>query len=216
MSIVLSKFADPADFDHLVDEAIVVERYLTSAQPSIRRWEYAMALRAACAWRAAGGQQPRCVYDVGGTDSSFRYLAETDDVPVHVVDPKEPDYMLPYRLDQFLGDGTPLGAQVFCLSVLEHVDDLDQFCYHLSCLTAPGGLLFLTMAAVDRTPPGGQDLFFGRETRRRIFTRSTWLGLIHTFCTAYHCELLGDFDQRYAGPQVADHSVASIALVKRR
>ena len=28
-----------------------------------------------------------------------------------------------------------------CLSVLEHVDDLDRFLYHLGCLVAPGGRL---------------------------------------------------------------------------
>ena len=34
---------------------------------------------------------------------------------------------------------------VFCISVLEHVDDVTEFLYHLGCLVAPGGLLFLTV-----------------------------------------------------------------------
>lgn len=216
----LSKTLDPADFAALTEELAIVDRHFTSAreQHPMRRWEYAMALRAFEQW---GGSSTHDCIDVGGAGSPFWRMLPVDNVTI--VDPDEDQKTL---ADYLRSNPRPrLSPAVFCLSVLEHVDDLDQFLYHLSCLVAPGGLLFLTMdccgcGSSRETGPQGhrpeRDRHHFHWMRKRIFRVADWAALIHTYHLFPTFDLLGPSDDwRYHGDHVYDYAFASLALVKR-
>lgn len=211
MSLILSKTLDPADFAELAEELVVVDEYFYRAAPqhSMRRWEYAMALRAERTWgRMADIGGP--VYDVGGAGSPFYRML--DPYLVRVVDPKEGEGQ---DLAGYLRSGPRLGAAVFCLSVLEHVKDLGQFVYHLGCLVAPGGLLFLTFDYSAEPAAYVQDSYHFHWMRERIFTAYS----IGNFVTGPLHDVgfshLGAADWTDHGAHVYDYSFASLALVKR-
>lgn len=224
MSLPLSKYYDPnKDLPELAEELAVVDEHFTkdSPQSEHRRWEYALALRAENTWRKTTGKDIYIGYDVGGAGSPFYRMASVG----LVVDPNAP---APgdYTLENFVTPGTELASMVTCLSVLEHVEDLDQFLYHLSCLVAPGGLLFLTMdccgceGKLYHTPENDPHHFNGM--RNRIFTP----GLLHTVAWTLEdlhftpLDQLRDGFERYAprlygGATDPGYSFASLALVKR-
>lgn len=214
MALPLSKTCDPADFADLAEELAIVDRHFHEAaeQHPMRRWEYAMALRAENTWRTQTGRDVFIGYDVGGAGSPFRHMGSVG----LVVDPQEP---APgnYTLAQFCTAGTELASIVFCLSVLEHVDDLDQFLYHLSCLVAPGGLLFLTMDICDAsTTDWPKDIYQFHWMRKRIFNVEQWQAVGDSLYTRYNfADNFGPVWWHYNGPQVYDYSFASLALVKR-
>lgn len=206
--MILSKTYDRTDkFDTTI--LGTVERHWASASPQheARRWEYAMALEAFRDWRvrqlrpAAHGH----FYDVGGAGSPF-YLM----VPgTFTIDPA-----VNVDLQTFVGTNALLADAVFCISVIEHVDDLDEFLYHLSCLVAPGGLLFLT---TDFQPDEGPDDKHFHWMRKRIFTPFS-LGAATGELILRDFTPLGDSaDYRWHGPIEPDwgYSFASLALVKR-
>lgn len=205
MSLPLTKLANiQSDLTLLESELQRVNRYFTDADPQheSRKWEYAMALRAMNEWRTAVSRDlDDGIYDVGGFGSPFQYMSKG----VTVVDPRAPDG---YTLEQFVGPGTELAAVVTCLSVLEHVDDLDHFCYLLGCLVAPGGLLFLTMDHGTDLP----DEYHFHWDRKRIFDTKAWETLREKFG---EFTLFGGRDRTYHGNQVYDFSIASLAMVKR-
>ena len=214
MSLALSKTLDPADFGELHLELEIVDRhfYAEREQHPMRRWEYAMALRAFRVYQEeADDPHANQLVDVGGAGSSFwRMLAAEGHHRVQVIDPEEN-----CRLDQYLRQNAPLADAVFCLSVLEHVEDLDRFCYHLSCLVAPGGLLFLTMDYCDNTVFGWpEDRYHFHWMRKRIFNWGRLGGLAGSFLDR-DFTVFGERDSRWHGPQVYDYSFASLALVKR-
>lgn len=221
MTLPLSKYYDPEqDLPELTEELMVVDEHFTkdSSQSEHRRWEYGLALRALDTWEQEGNRVSRVV-DVGGAGSPFWRMVGGGNV--HVVDP-ETNRTLARQLEI-----DPYMAQaVFCLSVLEHVEDLDQFLYHLSCLVAPGGLLFLTMdccgceGKLYHTPENDPHHFNGM--RNRIFTP----GLLHTVAWTLEdlhftpLDQLRDGFERYAprlygGATDPGYSFASLALVKR-
>jgi hypothetical protein len=210
MKLPLTKTLHPADLVDLNEELQIVDEHFTkdSPQHEMRRWEYALALRAHQHWTEKPGIVGGPVYDVGGSGSPFYRML--DPYNVHVVDPKEHDGK---DLAQLLREGARLGAAVFCLSTIEHVDDLDQFIYHLGCLTAPGGLLFLTMdfGIHAGTEP---DPFHFHWMRQRIFTAESWLRLSLAFARQ-DCALFGSVDWTYHGPTVYDYTFASLCLRKR-
>lgn len=217
MTLPLSKTLDPLDFAALAEELQVVDQHFwsASAQHPLRRWEYALAIRAHDQWAntpalCVGGP----IYDVGGAGSPFFRMLDQ----VHVVDPHEADGR---DLAATLREGSRLGAAVFCLSVLEHVEDLDQFCYHLTSLVAPGGLLFVTVDAcgcpshaafAEVGDPPDQHHF--HWMRRRLFGQADLRELAERLLD-YQCAWLGARDLTYAGMQVYDYTFASLALVKR-
>lgn len=211
MAIPLSKTLAPVDFDALVDELSIVDASFNYGRPQheMRRWEYAMALAAYQRWgeEAADGD-PYC-YDVGGAGSPFHYMIPSR---IQVIDPDAPIGM---NLEAYVDEHPRLASCVFCLSVLEHVDDLDRFLYHLSCLVAPGGLLFLTMDYCDQAkadPP--IDTYHFHWMRKRIFGLYS-LTLVAERFLDWEFSLLGGEDRLYHGPQVYDYTFASLALVKR-
>lgn len=218
MTLPLTKTFHPDDLVDLAPELVLVDQHFTAAreQHPARRFEYGMALRALSTWHATreSGALPQAV-DVGGAGSPFWHMVLDQDPPIVaeclVMDPDQPSG---FTLAQYLH--RPRHAQmfqvVFCLSVLEHVEDLDQFLYHLSCLVAPGGLLFLTMDCWDQEGP---DTAHFHWMRKRIFDPSTWQGVALSF-TLGKFDLLGTSDWTYCGHQIyGSYSFASLALVKR-
>lgn len=219
MSLPLSKYYDPdKDLPELAEELAVVDEHFTkdSPQSEHRRWEYALALRAENTWRKTTGKDIYIGYDVGGAGSPFYRMASVG----LVVDPNAP---APgdYTLENFVTPGTELASMVTCLSVLEHVEDLDQFLYHLSCLVAPGGLLFLTMdccGCTNHLPEADPHHFNGM--RKRIFTPGALAAVIDNLID-YQFDYLQTYahidyvPRLYGGATDPGYSFASLALVKR-
>lgn len=218
--IALSKTLDPADFEELTPELSIVDRWFTREreQHPMRRWEYALALRALTTWRFVSHRTEQIIYDIGGAGSPFQWM-----LPGPIAQVIDPDSDLRQGngerlpLDQFVRTNPKLADMVFCLSVIEHVDNLDQFLYHLSCLVAPGGLLFLTMDACGCSiPHGGEDSHHFHWMRKRIFT----IGELHQTVAEplldYGFNVFGARDLvTWAGPHVYDYTFASLALRKR-
>ena len=211
--IPLTKTLDPADFALLEPEMRIVDDQFTRAreQHPMRRWEYAMALRAQRIWREMDGDRyPQLVYDVGGAGSPFDLMVQGD---VRVIDPDGG-----ISLADLLASAPRLGQNVFCLSVLEHVDNLDQFLYHLSCLVAPGGLLFLTMDCCSGSQRFVTDIYHFHWMRKRIFSETDWRLLGERLCPEHPgatFQFLDAVDWAHHGNHVYDYSFASLALVKR-
>ena len=224
----LSKYYDRADYDLLDEELAIVDQHFHKGSPQSehRRWEYAMALRALTIWKDGRDyRDPLTIADVGGAGSPFRWMLSH---VTHIIDPHEPrngqtlqNYLTaPIWTDD--EESHPMLHQaVFCLSVLEHVDDLDQFFYHLSCLTAPGGLLFLTMdccGCTDHEPE--QDPHHFAAMRKRIFTPDA-VGYVEGRLLNRDLTFLGGWSresytpQLYGGATDPGYSFASLALVKR-
>lgn len=223
----LSKTIDPADFFQLAEELEIVDASFKKDRPQhpMRRWEYAMALKALQRYETQtdNPNQIGQVVDVGGAGSPFwRMLAASGFHRVQVIDPDEN-----CTLEEHLHSGPPLADAVFCLSVLEHVDDLDRFCYHLSCLVAPGGLLFLTMDCREDDDALCQrigdwcwptdDRHF-HWMRKRIFTPRMILAEVIDPLSYLGFSICGQVDGTplaYHGPQVYDYTFASLCLIKR-
>lgn len=214
--IPLSKTYDPADFGELAEQVAIVDKHLDGSQHGIRKWEYAMAIAALDRWLEGrqGAGTSGSVIDVGGHGSPFWKMIGDSTI---IVDPREGTG----TLAEYLAGAPRLSQAVFCLSVLEHVDDLRQFCYHLSCLVAPGGLLFLTF---DYQPGEEPDEKMFHWDRKRIFNPRTWIDLADSFCgdiTYAHggrdFHLLGMLRSSYHGPfENWGYAAASLALIKRR
>lgn len=210
----LSKTLDPCDVGWLAPELTLVDAHFTTASPQhpMRRWEYAMALKAFDVW---GGRASTHCVDVGGAGSPFWRMLPVDNVDV--IDPKE-------NLDLATvlhTEPARLYRAVFCLSVIEHVEDLDQFLYHLGCLTAPGGLLVLTIDCcacpchdADMEAASTPDQHHFHWMRKRMFGRYD-LTVLAEHLLDYQFSWLGARDFTVRPPTVYDYTFASLALVKR-
>lgn len=218
MTLPLSKTYDPADLLDLAEELVVVDQHFGSASPQheARRWEYALALRAIDTWEAARPKASTLghLVDVGGGGSPF-WRMTAGYLPM-VIDPVENS-----DLSTYLWLHPPLADVVTCLSVLEHVEDLDRFLYHLGCLVAPGGLLFLTMDCIRGEEQHGwpEDTAHFHWDRKRIF--NDWArGWLWATMAVHQFTSLGDSDFVYHGDQLytpgpGGYSLASLALVRR-
>ena len=215
--IPLTKTLHPNDFAQLEPEMRTVDQFFTAAreQHPMRRWEYAMALRAQATWYDSTPVRPQGpVIDVGGAGSPFWRMVNPE--VCRVVDPEEG-----IDLAEYLRSGARLASEVYCLSVLEHVDNLDQFLYHLNCLVAPGGLLFLTMDHcgcdthdADMEVPTHVEQHHFHWMRKRMFGRSD-LREVAEHLLDLNLSWLGERDLTYLGNHVYDYTFASLALVKR-
>lgn len=214
----LSKTLDPADLALLPKELKIVDQYFASVSPQhpLRRWEYALALRAMTYWLGALPSTRQHFTDVGGAGSPFASIAGELGWHPELIDPAAPS-----------GSGRTLAEEVVrhprladvvtCISVLEHVEDLDRFCYHLSCLVAPGGLLFLTVDYCDAPTLGDDppDFYHFSWMRKRIFNAYTLARRVAGPFQQRDFLTFGAADFTWHGPQVYDYSFASLALVKR-
>jgi len=206
----LSRTLDPKDYDHLEHELQTVDAHPNALPHTHRRWEYALALQALGRWRERGGPWEGPVYDIGGAGSAFHYmLRDWTGKEVIVVDPALVDG---YPLEEWVSEGgAALSKAVTCLSVIEHVKELDRFLYHLSCLVAPGGLLVLTMDYWNRCGP---DTTGNKELRERLFCQKTYAQLRQTLA-GLHLTAFGGVDPTFHGLHVWDYTFASLVVEKR-
>ena len=211
MSLPLSKMLDPADLDVLTEELALVDEH--PVPHPMRRWEYALALRAVHTWQASSGRVLNFAYDVGGAGNHLKLIVGTEFQSYQVVDPADPDY--PRALSSFLDVNPILADVVFCISVLEHIEDLEEFVYHLSCLVVPGGLLFLTVDACADLSFPPDDHYANAPVRHRIFNIPT-LGALSAQFLRRDFTVFGALDYTWHGAHVADYTFASLAMVKRR
>src|SRR4030095_14190573 len=199
----LSRTLDPSDYAELPYALAFVDRVHLDGHPPSRRWEYAVALEAIVRWCANHGKHTLRVpvYDVGGAESPFAdLLLHLTGVQVAIIDPDGP---VGTTRETYVEGGVPLAGIVPCLSVLPDVEDLDRFCYYLACLTAPGGLLVLT---VPYTASCGD---------RGRFCPKSLAGLRQTF-RVLQFETFGQVDHRWRGVNGARQpTVASLVLEKR-
>lgn len=226
---ILSKTIHPDDLAELELPLQAVEMFFTAATPQHpqRRWEYAMALRAATVWMALRGRPITHALDVGGAGSPFALMldawgahAVTTIDPLAAEQAEQPVFMaMPtYRvvatsLSQYVRLKPPPVPAVFCISVLEHVEDVMRFCNDLAAMVAPGGLLFLTVDYCDALEVCPKDRYELHWMRERIFTARSLANVSAEFFWNQF-QLLGAADFTWHGPQVYDYTFASLAFVK--
>lgn len=195
-----------------------------AGQHPIRRWEYATALYTMQVWQENQGQgdghpgTPLQICDVGGAGSNFwKVLAGLTSETVIVVDPSTvrvedhqavfltasaEDYAANAPHDQF--------DVLTCISVIEHVRDLRPFFRACRMLLKPGGLLFLT---TDYWDADGEDTAHFHWMRERIYNAGSIRSLLRSLRDLGY-RSFGTSDWTYAGAQVYNYSVASLAVVK--
>ena len=201
--IPLSKLMAQEDYDLLRPELERVDAcfHLARPQDKARRWEYSMALRALAQAEVDQGRMYSTLIDVGGAGSPFKFMPTVRPV---VIDPEESR-----SLHDAAEKGVTEGA-VFCISVLEHIDDLYEFLADLDRITLPGGMLFLTVDCQEEDGPDDKHFHW---MRKRIFSRKTWMEL-GDYYLGKGWEFLGWVDDRWRGAQVYDYAFASLALKK--
>lgn len=102
---------------------------------------------------------------------------------------------------------------VFCISVLEHVSDEEQFIADLASIVRLHGRLFLTVDYWDR-PEDIPDTAHFHWMRRRIYCPSSFQRIL---ARLIECGLLPLWpDPTWHGPQVYDYSFASLALTRTK
>jgi hypothetical protein len=207
--LLLSRTLALSDYDRFTEELKVVDGYgIGEGQHEHRRWEYALSLHAIHRWTMARRRNPSGpVYDVGGAGSRFVHmLGEWTGTDALVIDPLETTG----PLEGYTHGGALLADVVTCISVVEHISNLDHFIYHLACLTAPGGLLILTMDYWNRCGP---DLAMNHVLRERIFCPKSYAQLRNQF-SPLRLTTFGGVDPSYHGAQVFDYTFASLVLEK--
>lgn len=215
----------PQDYAELAQELAVVDKHFGSASPQheARRWEYSLALRAMEMWPGPTGERSVFVADVGGAGSPLYLMVhealEGINRCVEVVDPASPrkESLAQYR-QALVAEKRLLPNVVLCVSVLEHIPipEYEQFLQDLADVTAPGGLLFLTMDIKGDEEPGDNKHFAGMRTH--IYTPASWKALADKM-VGKGFNLLGEADWAYHGDMLfggpSGYSFASIALVKK-
>ena len=239
--LAYSKACDLAvDLPRLAPEVAWVDSVETAlvGQHPIRRWEYAMALHVIDRWRFQEASRtplpeavpvregfymaPVQIADIGGGGSYFwQVLATLTPTPITVVD-MAPVPTLEAGQGSYYQDTVQTYAahaphQQFdiltAISVIEHVKagEVRPFLRACRMLLKPGGLLFLT---TDYWDADGPDTAHFHWMRERIYTQEAIRRLLIS-ARALGFRSFGIGDWRYAGPQVYDYSVASLALVTR-
>lgn len=207
MFTTFTKTMHPSDLYFLTPAIVkVVDSEFTRAaeQHPARRWEYAMALELA-------HQLPRVesILDVGGYGSPLVHMFEALMPGTHyeVVDPRVNSVLHDYVASHRHAD------LVLSISVIEHVDDVDQFCVDLVEATAPGGTLFITMDCWDR-PSSERDAAHFHWMRNQIFCPETWKALQKAL-KDLGMNRYGDEDWTYYGHQLfGSYTFCSLAMQK--
>lgn len=200
-----TKTLQPEDLKRLPLQILVEEHFDKAPQHPLRHWEYGMCL-------AAAHQMPKVdnILDVGGHGSplSFMFADLMPGTPFLTIDPN-----INSNLHTYHAENLNVFDLVTCISVIEHTTDVDEFVFDLAQVTAPGGLLFLTMDMWDQ-PAGVKDSAHFNWMRNQIFNPQSWKGLadrLHDFGFM----LFGEADWNYHGPQVYDYTFASLCMRKR-
>ena len=204
--IALIKTLDPRDWDELVPELVLVDAVGIGEQHPMRRWEYAMALRALSEHRK-GYVSPLAGYlvlDVGGAGSPFAEICQSTQASCQIVDPK-----LNVAIEAI--GGVPLADAVISISTIEHVKEPLPFLEACHRALAPGGLLFLTADYWDRW--GGPDTAHFHWMRERIYNPMKW-GVLAGEASTLGFRMFGGYDMIYGGNHVYDYTFASLALTK--
>lgn len=197
-------------------------------QNPIRKWEYAMALRAIHGWRndhAPDG--PLHVCDVGGAQSGFwQVLAPlSPDKYIVIVDPAAPHghvnavpgakhIIYPCGIEEY---ATPVPERrnsfdvLTVISVIEHVEQVKHFFRACHTILRPGGLLFFT---ADYWDAEGPDTAHFHWMRQRIYNDSRIKKLLADL-RDLGFQSFGHADWSYHGNQVYDYSIVGVAMVKK-
>ena len=207
------------DYILLGDQLKTVDEHFQVASPQheARRWEYSMCLRAYQAWKATRPDVGKVVVaDIGGAGSPLPRMLMAKGLGARVVDPKSKGNERPSTVEAY-ENSTPRPQHdvVTCISVVEHVKDehLENFLDALAGITAPGGLLFLTMDCWGRDPDEKDTAMF-HWMRARIYTVKTWQGLAREMVDRGF-KLFGAPDWSYHGNHVENaYSFASLCLQK--
>lgn len=220
-SVCLTKSLDPADLVLLQEDLDCVDSFpIGHEQHPMRRWEYAMCIRAIRAWDACRNFPMLVkVLDVGGAGSSLPDVIKSHlRFQTHVIDPRNGTGLLS-ELNEAPAYIPRSAGAVISISTIEHVpeEDLAKFITDLAAVVKPGGLLFLTTDIMEEPKLGaiGVDKKHFHWMRERIYTLSSWRLLGHTFIDAGF-RYFGPTDWTYYGDHVYDYSFASMALVKGR
>lgn len=207
--LALTKTANPKDFQELAAELAIVDAVGIEGQHAMRRWEYAMALRALDLTTGPIPSHPRLprFADVGGAGSHFdemlaRWVCASEQV---VIDPA-----VNVGIEDYVREGDPFDA-VFVISVLEHVDRWRAFLRACVKHLAPGGLLFLT---VDYWDAEGPDTAHFHWMRERIYNRESIEDVIDLLKSLGCCRF-GEADWTYHGHQVFDYTFCALAFLKK-
>ena len=215
-TLCLNKALDPKDLEHpdLAQWLPTVDEFFKKDSPQhrYRRWEYSLALEAYARWFASRADRrtaPLRLLDVGGAGSPFwRMLVK----PPIVVDPQ-----IGCSIAEYLEHDGRSAHAVFCISVIEHVEDLETFLYHLACVVAPGGLLVLTFDACGCAGVhDAGDPHHYNWMRQQSFTQQHTRQVLNTLVVQHHFTLLGLFNPHWFGEVIHDYSFRSLVLVKRR
>jgi hypothetical protein len=213
----------PGDLALLGPELEIVNRHFHSEAPQghERAWEYALALKAWSTWYPSHVGAYLGIADVGGAGSPFEHMIrevatapKTKNIILSNIDPNH-RYGGETLHEHNVLTKTPNVSALFCISVLEHVKDLNEFVDDLAAAVFPGGLLFLTMDLCGREGPDTSHFHWLRE---RIFNPTSWQRL-HWELTRKGFRSLGPCDwfyyddQLYGGPTTG-FSFASLAMVK--
>lgn len=201
--IELTKTLDPdKDYPQLKYAMPPIDRESAAMgqQHPHRRWEYAMALTAIGAMPKP--EHSNLCLDIGGAGSPLsRIVAHSAELDTVVVDP-----LVNVPIENYY-ERAPF---VLCISVLEHVPDLYDFCRHLVRVTDVGSMLFLTVDLWNRSPSIPDTAHFA-GMRTRIFTPESWKELAEWFYK-YGFLLHGEADWEYHGDHVYNYSFASLSL----
>jgi Methyltransferase domain len=226
MTFPLTRTIDPArDEIALAPELALVDRVGIGEQHPMRRYEYAMALRALSEHRKGYTPLTPAGYilmDVGGAGSPFKAICDRleDTPPTQCavvdprLDPKGPG--IPHTLEGFLDTltGTLYLAgvdAVVSISTIEHVKDPLPFLEACHRALAPGGLLFLTTDYWDQSGPDTAHFHWMRE---RIYNAFTW-GYLSGNCMMMGFREFGGVDLTYHGSHLyGSYTFASLALTK--
>jgi cyclopropane fatty-acyl-phospholipid synthase-like methyltransferase len=99
---------------------------------------------------------------------------------------------------------------VYCISVVEHVNEERDFWKWLANLVKPGGLLFMTC---DCVPELGRSYVFD-NLRKMNYTVNTIKDRIQMLETECNMKSFGEVELQYNGNHVHDYTFASVCMTK--
>lgn len=143
-----------------------------SPQHPERAWEYGLVLKV-----MEARPRPCLALDVGGAGSPLPWIVTAlMHQPMQIIDPEFNGLGLGEHARAGYTNKLDGKADfVSCISVLEHIENEQEFLVELAALLAPGGVLFLT---VDYDPSGAEkDEFQFHWMRKRIYNPRTLYGI---------------------------------------